>query len=75
MSNEDVKCQIAVCPICGNSVLIAATETTFDRPTTREFAKLMEKGYEIKSCSLEYARSNPMYCEHKHPFANKKRSN
>lgn len=64
----NVKAQVASCPICGNNILIAATETTFDRPTTREFAKLMEKGYEIKAVTLEEARSTKMYCDHKPPF-------
>lgn len=70
IDNDNVKCQIAACPVCGNSVLISATETTFSRQTTREFAKLMEKGYIIKATTLEFARNNPMYCDHKPPFQN-----
>lgn len=58
-----VKVQVASCPICGHNILIAATETKFDRSTTRQFAKLMEKGYIIKSATLEEARTTEMYCD------------
>lgn len=63
-----IKAQVASCPICGNNILIAATETTFRRETTREFAKLMEQGYIIKSVSIEEARTTEMYCDHEPPF-------
>jgi len=66
---ENVKSQVAACPICGNNWLIAATKTTFSRRTSRDFAKLMEKGYVIKAVSLHEARTTEMYCEHKPPFS------
>jgi ssDNA-binding Zn-finger/Zn-ribbon topoisomerase 1 len=59
----EIKVQIARCPKCGHNIKVAATETTFDRQTTREFAKLMEKGFEIRSSSLEEARNTQLYCD------------
>jgi hypothetical protein len=63
-----VKVQVASCPICGNNIKVAATDITFDRRTTREFAKLMEQGYIVKSATLQEARITEMFCEHKPPF-------
>jgi len=60
---EMVKVQVAACAKCGHNIKIAATETKFDRSTTREFAKLMESGFIVKSSTLEEARSAPMYCD------------
>lgn len=67
---EAVKVQVAACRKCGNNVLIACTKTTFDRPTTRQFAKLMEQGYIIKEVTLEEARTTDMYCDN-HPNCQK----
>ena len=60
---ENVKVQVAACSLCGNNIKVAATETTFERMTTREFAKLMEAGFVLKSCTLEEARTIPLYCD------------
>jgi hypothetical protein len=68
MSAQTVKVQVACCPICSNNIKIAATDTTFDRSTTREFAKLMEKGYIVKSATLQEARTTEMFCDHIPPF-------
>lgn len=63
VDESKVKCQMAVCPQCGHSWRSAATETTFDRKTSREFAKMMEQGFLIKSATLQEARATEMYCE------------
>ena len=52
---ENVKVQAAICK-CGGAIKIAVTETKFNRKTTREFAKLMEDGYEMASMTVEQAR-------------------
>lgn len=59
----NVKFQVASCTRCGNNIKIACTETTFDRSTTREFAKLMEKGFTVRESTLEEARNTPLYCD------------
>lgn len=58
-SLKNMKVQVAKCN-CGKARMMAATETTFDRKTTREFAKLMENGFEIITTSLEDARTMGM---------------
>lgn len=56
---SELKVQMAVCK-CGKPIKIAATSTSFDRATTREFAKLMEDGYTIKSGTIEEARASKL---------------
>lgn len=47
--------QAAICN-CGKARKIAVSETTFDRETSREFAKLMEHGFKITNPTLDEAR-------------------
>ena len=63
MNDKKTTVQVAACAHCGNNWLIAVTSGTFDRRTTREFAKMMEKGFVIKQVTIEEARSTEMYCE------------
>jgi hypothetical protein len=61
---SEVKVQIACCPDCGAPWKMAATETTFSKETIKEFGEMMEKGFVIKSVTLEEARSMTLYCKH-----------
>lgn len=62
MSEDDedlrlVKTQIACCNKCGGTVLVAVLKS-ISRQTTREFAKLMEIGCEIKLTNVIVARTH-----------------
>lgn len=52
-----VKVQIACCSKCGGSVLVAVSES-IDRASSREFAKLMEIGCDIKQTNVIVARTH-----------------
>lgn len=71
-----VKVQIACCSKCGGSVLVAVSHK-IDRATSREFAKLMEIGCDIKQTNVIVARTHKWClepCEGMWPKKRKKKS-
>lgn len=79
MDQEDlskVKVQIACCSKCGGTIKLAVSQS-IDRATSREFAKLMEDGCDIKMTNVIVARTHKWCeepCEGMWPKKRKKKS-
>jgi len=65
MTQIETRVQVAKCPTCNGPMKLAVMEM-MDKDSTKEFAKLMKKGFIIDTISLDEARSATMCFDKNH---------